>query len=321
MVLRTLIRNYFERMGTFDGILQTSIGKEIEKQANGDVIGFCYRMLGYENENPLALVELRQKLRTGEVSPEDFAKVTGRSANSRKEMLKILKMHEVSAKENRKHLMIQGIADLDLLAAEFYANDDGNVLIDNGSQEQFSSWLLSNKIKSVKEVIKMPQVQPCLLSFKTVKDIVPTITNHTMFVPVELTEKMIERINLRALSTAMGKNADKLLSSVKSTEFVFLRDIDLYRYLELLDLAIAEGKTYQEIAKSQGANIPDLLKAWELTGFVFAKMGDSILCVMEDSADWKLFTEQQFILMVTTVNHAGYAVVSGKEELDEIRCF
>ncbi len=327
MVLQTLVRNYFEIHGNFDGILESPIGHLIQSainKAGQSAEAFYYGMLGYKTNNPEALMQLRTNLQKGIANPEEFKQATGKVANNRKDMLKILKMHDLSiTNENVKPLIINGVANLDKLAATFYSTDLNNIIIDNNEQMTFKQWLFKYHGKPVKEVMSLPEVQKCLLDFKTVKNCTPLITNKTMFVPIEVSAKIADRINNRALTMVMlKKQPRRLWADVKDVEFPFLGDTNPNLYLEIIDYAIANGMTYSELAEEHGVRIPDLIHAWELTGYAFAKVGDAILCAVEDKSVWTAYTVENFVQMVIASADEEAPITRRRGvKLDELRCF
>lgn len=327
MILQTLVRNYFEIHGNFDGILESPIGHLVQNAINKSgqrAEAFYYGMLGYKTNNPEAFMRLRVNLQKGITNPEEFKQVTGKVANNRKDMLKLLKMHDLLVTgEDVKSLVISGVANLDKLAATFYSTDLNNIIIDNNEQMPFNQWVFKHRGKPVKEVMSLPEVQKCLLDFKTVQNCTPLITNKTMFVPVEVSAKTADRINNRALTMVMlKKQPRRLWADVKEVEFPFLGDTNPNLYLEIIDYAIANEITYSELADVHGVKIPDLIHAWELTGYAFAKVGEAILCAVEDKSAWIAYTVENFIQMVTASASEGASATKRKGvKLDELRCF
>lgn len=325
-MLSTMIRNYWERNGSFDNITNTYIGDEIQKMAtekNMSVEDFCFSTMGYDADSvsPAKLFWCKvyaldtDQERFHQLNPsldiEQFRKKWG--------ITKIPKA-VTDSEDPEVELLISVMIDYlsqDELTLPVYFEGLGT-----SYTFPFRNWLQEKN--TVSEVLKsddFKKVLPEIYENANVSE--ATVIGHTLCLPGKLIIKADDLLK-KVISRMMYARTPyhKLWKLTPSNMAVFYW-IDRRAYFRALEYAAYQGKTYAEVCRGFGYIIPDYIRLYEQSGMIFFTSGDRSFIYNHKKKDWDMIEGK----MVPQV--AGSSVFSDengnmwhkKENTDEIRCF
>lgn len=328
MVLQVLVRNYYERMGSFRGIEKTKIGPAVmEAVAKSGMTkkDFCCSMLGYSGKSPSKVMNFRASIIDKQsIDLDEANKVLGRTFQSSAEVRKFLNIPKVLKITALKDSLVEAVVKL---ATAFYLHDQTNVIVAGDQLILFSDWLKEQRKSSVTSVLERPEVQLCLLSFavdETVKE--PRIVYKTVVTPKPLDEKIQKMIQKTAISSVIGKEMPlKLWVRKSAEEIVIAGDKSPADYLYLLDYLNATGKTFCQEVENLGIQVPDLIEAWSSTGSPFFLVGEKVFYAYDTKDSnghvWcKCFVED-FLAYCEEHYEENKHVVKVEGGLHELSCF
>lgn len=305
MVLDTLVQNYYERRGNFDGISNTSISKallKIEQKTGWKVNDICYFMLGYL---PLCGKTASQvaadRTRYGQ---GDKTVTEGYSCTSMKQLGKMFKMSQFPKQRNMLGKCHH--SNLVMLASEFYRDDLSNIIqLPNNVFSSFPTWLLTQTMPA-KSLVNLDYVRPCLLNFKYKEGASPIIYGKTLYSSEVLTEQEQEEINVKAVEIAtMQKDIFHKWAKLPVMDVILMNQNLKAKYLELLDLCRSIGITYADAMYQIGIKVPDLFTAYDYTGFLFLSFEQGYLVQEGDMESWYSAEQGVFIDMLSNTKLKG----------------
>jgi hypothetical protein len=295
MLFNVLVRNYFERNGSFDGIEETTLGEKISE--NCKLTGeskeeLLFRLLGYDDaESSVSLVELRRLLSTGRDASEYLDSIEAKEAGKR------LKVARVPMGKHKKKFSEMG----DLVAA-YYREDPSNLVEEENRRLPFGAWLEQNSRLSPAKIMNSPCAKHCLVKFG-VKDVEPMVYNGVLYTREELSAE--EQRSVQELAIQLATNSGSVMRQVSRLSFAdkaVLFDANKALYLKVLDYAMIKGVSYAEIMAQFGVQIPDLIKAYELTGYAFYYLeeidGAQVMYYKTKSNCWRIEPEHLFVQMI-----------------------
>lgn len=306
MLLDVLVQNYYERNGSFKGIENTPLHEGIMRkvkenkgnqrktqessgnqrkveESRKEYETVCNEMLGYleEGTTPENLMSLRTKCVLGEKS----AMVKEASAK-----------YGIKAIPKKKKLVVGELEGLDQLVAAYYRNNESLFISDDDGVTSFKGWLLRHSGMGLPKILAMTEVQNCLVKAEYKEKVMPTVYAGKLFLPFRITTDEMEQINRSALEIVTLKgNPVKELLKVRYVELLTLSVSHPDMYLRTLDYARANKITYAEVLGWFGIYVPDLVKAYELTGNAIISFDGSCLLYNESSDEWDSLSYDQLL--------------------------
>lgn len=286
MVLQVLIRNFYERFGTFHGIEKTALGEFLETAVSSSGMtkkDFYCSALGYSGKSPAKVMKFRAEIVDKQnIDLDEAKKVLGKPFNSSKEVREFLGISKaVKLPAAIKNATIESAIKL---AAMFYSQDVTSVINVNKQLMLFSDWLKSQRKSSVASILGRQEVQSCLLSFSFRENLKePRIEYKTLIMPEPLDDKSKMFIQKQAIAKVMGKEGLMKHWMQKSAEDIILAsDRSRGEYLHLLDYLNATSRTFSQEMEQIGVKVPDLIKAWSMTGSAFFLVGETVFYASDE---------------------------------------
>lgn len=263
-----IIRNYYEREGSFDGIENQSFFSQIkdfkEKNNYDSIDDVLYTALGFTNEkmkpkelcdhyfNIIATqddIEAKQEYKKLQAIDFDMVKTTSSS----------LKKPSVALPEN---LIVYGS-----MLSDFYYHDRQRFLVLDGKLNLLADHLTLMNLTGMKGKLNLTVFEKALV--KIIGDAKMTyVSGNTFFVNTSLTNKEKELIQLYALSKLAGKlSAIPSALNLTFSQLLNLHDVAPAKYRYLLALCHANNITYKELLQTVNFNVPDCAPLYNRTGY------------------------------------------------------
>lgn len=300
MLLDILVRNYFERSNTFKGIEETCLGQELtrlSKDNDESIEDVCYRILGYNGaSSPTALFKLRNAL----IKDEDVTELCTSTVDNKKlrEILSVRGFPKVTKP-------LKSCKGLDVLVAEYYRKDPSLLIQLDGAAYLFGEWLIHSNSMSANELLEFQPAQVCFIRFGVKKCNKPTIYAGTLWTSKPLSKSLQKSINLSALKLVCNSSVVKAILHKLGTNHLLTLSEDVpKKYLRVLDYAQLNNVTYADILQKFDLRVPDLIKAYELTGKAFMMLDEQTVMLYKKS-HWSTCSIDDFITLVYEMNEKG----------------
>lgn len=301
-MLAILVQNYFERNGSFDGIENTAIYDVILrnlKETGESKEELCYRLLGYSgSDSSVNLMKLRQDLMNDVFNSQYATKELNVGHKPYfKTCKKPVNYQEVNQAKKEK------MAGIDKLLAAYYKNDVYNLIEEeNGTQIPFGLWLNQMSKENPSKLVDMPNVQKCLAKFEvSEQDDAPTIYGGVLYFKESFSEKEQRQLHINALKQLFFSGTPmKSWCKIPLGELIVLSTARPEEYLKMMDYAIAIGKTYADLMLELGIQIPDLIMAYELTGYPFFTLNNRIMYFSNERKNWCITSVGAFEYMCSS---------------------
>lgn len=280
-MLEHLVRNYYERMGNFNGIENTYLNKYICKAASDNDISFedaCWGLLGYSNSSLTGASAKNTKLTSSLTS---YVKARRDAIKSQK-TVEGIKFSHINPNINFKE--IKKLDPVIKLMATYFTNSLDLIMCVGDSYVFFKDWLLKNYNKSVDSLYNTAAENDCLISYYKSDDKYPVIANGALYWNVDVSEEELAKMNQQALAVATHKH-DGLawVLSKKPEKIISLSATDTDAYLEVLDVCSVLGITYNDLLETASMRVPNFLPLYENTGCIFCNCSDGLLFCYDKS--------------------------------------
>ena len=292
-IIRKLIQNHYELVGSFKSIEKRPYYAEIIAQAkeeNMPVTEFLYSALGY-TKTAMCSAEDLQKVRMA-VTQDDqkgLEAALGDSANldDIKEYLKSIEQFPVrvtntkSNKNSKVSMYVPTLAEYYATCPELYVLYENNIV--NLSQVIYDLRLRKEPIvQRTNLLFEDPNVKASLVKIVS-GDFTPSISCGQYYINTELTEELKDTLQFEALSEAIQP---KLGLSVKISknflELVTASKDNIPLYLAVLEFAKLHGITFANVMQKFGVVIPDYSNIYKLYGVVPVILEDVAFVYLKD---------------------------------------
>lgn len=285
-----LVRNYYEKHGTFYGIEMTLIGDDLRKRSKEkgvSVYEVCYQLLGYTPlQDPLL----------GTLSAEDVANVRKALCKGDVDAIhKIIPDSDESGESNKsylldalkmkaKHLVSEYFEELDKVEQHYadaiyhyYLYESHEPVLINGTIYDFRTavkLLERTKRLSLSKCEKSP-LKGALLTYHEDDTLVPGecfVEANTFYGPKMKKKRweIIHNIALDAVLSGSGLHTPNSITLLPN-QYLFMSIENRISYLALLDFAGSQGKTFEEIVKEFNVRVPDfftLVSDFNIVGYL-----------------------------------------------------
>lgn len=303
MVIDVLIRNYYERKGTFEGIQNTFLGSALGKAEESLGISWndiCYRCIGYPwvgEYTPSVVSEILRSFRdsTPDLLSQKYGLVEESSVYQY--FSRIVRKETIKGLSKRS---VKGYEDLAVLAGEYYCKDLSNMLIDkSGKMMPFRLWLLQNR--KVKGCCDIDFVKPCLLRFSSSGGKEPVIYGRTVYAGREIDGSVAKKVNEWAVRYVWHRASGIFLHLQQKQlgELIMLSETDAWLYHRVIQYCDVNSVLYKDVARSVGVHVPDMFRAYRYSGTVFMALDDRFLVQCGTDDRWRLLYSDDFFGMVS----------------------
>lgn len=290
MLIKILIKNYFERNGSFKGLETTDIFQEIQEKAqsaNKTTKAFLYEELGYTaigGCSAFEVYEIRRAIAECDLQTlkkyfkEENIEEIRQAASILGIKTKTLRKKKIKVKEDFKELV-------KVLFTYFKESSDCTVPVE--IEGSIQSIRLADYVQI--ELSKNSNIEDGInhlteimdkITFKAVVGKGPIISNNVFVIPNKITNQERKYVINTALTLLITDISYLPKAWVKDFGNILFKNItDEKNYLDVLDLCYSSEKTYKELLSDLGINVPDYLKSYELLGVAFFTLGNDIYVI------------------------------------------
>lgn len=306
MILEFLIRNYYERNGSFDGIMDTYLGEPIDKVSSENgiltddflcaALGYHYIVLSlYGDSCVIKPSDFARLLASFYCADDQYLKDQMRRLGvicSDKDLSSLYRVVDVESAKWFHKFSVPAVVEkqfkyqsyVDLIRRQCMTSNEVFTLSLPGKDGKFAltfseylRFLLMENVsvtrKRLEEVGIMPEIVQC-------SDVdQPIIINKKLLTPERVGAGAAAQISGRVYkSIGLVNHVKSMLGSTAIGQLPIISHVDTARYLRMLSAAKSLGFAYSELLSYFGLRVPNMLEIYASTDMIMYRMGDKTFC-------------------------------------------
>lgn len=283
MLKTKVIQNYYERFGNFDKVQNTFTGKLLED------IKDPYETLGYVpiqyKQNTYSAKDVHD-LRLAYLAEDTDIINTKFGFRSLEEVAAVLKSGEMLPKKlgDIEVKVSNTLSQYVDMLSEYYRNSNSYVAFkDNYLPLKVALASMKFQQKAIKENVKelISNNGGVLVSVECGER--PLVYGRKLYVTKGLSKKQVETLHSKAMLKAAAFGTQIPEKFIKNPLALFMVSFsDVATYLNLLETAELEGKTYAQFMESTGFHVPNCESMYKELGIILAIVGQNAVVLSSD---------------------------------------